>query len=198
MKYLFFDTETTGFPNGKLNLNHDDQPHLVQVGMLLRDDRKEVARASLVVTCPVEVPEKARSVHGYDQEATIRVGVKPSTACALFCDMAHRADTIVAHNAQFDRKIMDIALLRHGWPKPETSWFCTMSAAEHRCKIPASEKQIRAGFKKRGQFKSPKLEEALKILLREEALEGAHDAMTDVLGCMRLFDWLQENMGTSS
>jgi DNA polymerase-3 subunit epsilon len=73
---------------------------------------------------------------------------------------------------------------------PKTPWFCTMLAAKPHCKIPATAAQIRAGYAKPGDYKQPRLEEALKILLGED-LEGAHDAMADVLGCVRLADWLE-------
>jgi DNA polymerase-3 subunit epsilon len=158
--------------------------------MLLRDDGKEVARASLIVQCPVEIPEAASRVHGYDRETTLRLGVTSTSACCLFVDMAHNADLIIAHNAGFDHLIMHAVIARHGWAMPKTPWFCTMLAAKPHCKIPATPAQLRAGYAKPGDYKQPRLEEALKILLGED-LEGAHDAMADVLGCVRLADWLE-------
>lgn len=191
---LFIDTETSGFVHKTLPLDHESQPHLVQIAMLLRESGKEVAHANLVVKCPVEVPEKARAVHGYTQERTMLVGVGIPEACSLLMEMCYPVDRIIAHNAAFDRAILEIALTRRGclipWAKGNRQWFCTMEAAEPHCRIPATPAQIRAGFKKRGEFKQPKLEEALQILLGER-LENAHDALADVRGCARVYDWLQ-------
>ncbi|MGI9502100.1 MAG: 3'-5' exonuclease [Geminicoccaceae bacterium] len=194
MRELFVDTETTGFINFRLPLDHPSQPHLVQLAMILRDDGNEVGHVNMVVRCPVEIPEKAREVHGYDQSTTDRIGVTPHTACSVFHEMA--PEVIIAHNADFDRGIMEIALNRASIPIPWNcslqNWFCTMKASESHCRIPATEKQIRAGFKKRGEFKQPKLEEALEILTGKKMV-GAHDALADVRACAKVYDWLKKN-----
>lgn len=190
MLELFLDTETTGFIHPKKPLDHTDQPHLVQLAMILREGGKEVAQASLVVRCPIEVPEKARAVHGYDQARTQAIGVSPATACALARDMMAAATVVIAHNAEFDCRIMAITMTRAAKAMPAAPWFCTMVAAEPHCRIPATPAQIRAGFKKPGDFKQPKLEEALDILVGEK-LENAHDALADVRGCMKVYDWLR-------
>lgn len=195
MKILFFDTETSGLPDKRKPLDHPDQPHLVQLAMLLKDGDREVSRVSVVVRCPVEPHEKAKAAHGYDMAMTERWGIQPIGAIGLFMDLVLRADLIVAHNIEFDLQIMRIAMakLRREFPILESlPKLCTMALCEPHCRIPATPAQIAAGFKRKGEFKSPKLEEALKILCGED-LVGAHDALADVLACSRLYDWLQVN-----
>jgi DNA polymerase III epsilon subunit-like protein len=194
---LFVDCETTGFVHKDLPLTHGKQPHLVQLAMLLREDGEEVSRVSLVIKCPIEVPEAARRVHGYTQERTLYLGVGLPHALNLFLELCNPVDRIIAHNAEFERAILEIALARQScfipWGGDKARWFCTMQAAEPLCKIPATPAQIRAGFKKPGEFKQPKLEEALKTLCCGIELKDAHDALADVVGCAGLYDWLVAN-----
>ena len=60
---------------------------------------------------------------------------------------------------------------------------CTMEMSRNVVQIPPTEKMMNAGYK---EHKAPKLGEVYKRLYGE-ALFGAHDAMTDVIGCKRVY-----------
>lgn len=190
MTELFIDTETTGFFHGRLPLDHDDQPHIVEIAMLMIHDGQRVAQASLVVECPIEVPEQAFAIHGISQDITKAAGVRPIEAISLVEGLCRSADRIIAHNADFDRKMLEIALTRHGHPIPwiddQDRWFCTMKAAAPLCKMPLKSNQIRAEFRKTGLFKMPRLGEALEILcgIKESNL---HSALADVEACAKIY-----------
>jgi DNA polymerase-3 subunit epsilon len=58
-----------------------------------------------------------------------------------------------------------------------------MKMATPICKMPPTEKMMARGRK---DFKSPRLEEAYRIMFGER-MDGAHDAMSDVKATARLF-----------
>ena len=61
--------------------------------------------------------------------------------------------------------------------------FCTMEAAAPIVNLPPTERMLAAGFNKP---KAPKLEEAIRFFF-DESLDGAHDAMVDVIACRRIY-----------
>lgn len=183
---LFYDTETTGFYDERLPLNHDAQPHLVQLAALLtEDDGAEVMSVSLVVNPGVPIPQKASDVHGITDDIAEERGVTPALAVNMFRHLYNLADTVVAHNVKFDKGIMEVAATRrHGQIVELTKpVFCTMEAASPIVDLPPTERMIAAGFNKP---KPPKLEECIAHFFGEK-LEGAHDAMIDVQACKRVY-----------
>ena len=110
-------------------------------------------------------------------------------AVRAFADLLGVADTLVAHNIQFDADVLDIAYLRlRGRPKSEPGTrFCTMEAAAPIVNLPPTERMIATGFNKP---KAPKLEECIKHFFGE-TLDGAHDALVDVRACARVYFHLQ-------
>lgn len=195
---LFVDTETTGFVHASKPTKDPSQPHVVQLAMILREDGEEIGHADYIVKCPVPIPPKVTAIHGISDERAQRQGVTPMHACQAFSQWAEKADRFIAFNAGFDRQVLEIALDRVNIPIPWTygelldglkNWHCVMEMAEPYCKIPATEKQIKAGRKKRGDFKQPKLSEAVDILLGTEMV-NAHNARADVGMCLLVYDWI--------
>jgi DNA polymerase-3 subunit epsilon len=92
---------------------------------------------------------------------------------------------IVAHNSQYDTKIMRGEMRRAGMPDryAETSTICTMKALVDICQIPK--------VKGRG-FKWPKLSEAVKIVLKHDH-QDAHGALSDARAARELAEWLSTN-----
>ena len=189
MRILTFDTETTGFPNPNLPLDHSSQPYIVQLAAeLCEDDGRTLAQISTVIDNGIEIPETAAAVHGITTARAAEIGVPPSTALELFIHFYNLAGLIVAHNIAFDMKMLEIAMARRAhcgvepidMSKPR---FCTMEAATPILDIPPTPRMIAAGFIKP---KAPKLEECIRHFFGEE-LSGAHDAMVDVGGCKRVF-----------
>lgn len=192
---LCFDTETTGLPDWGQPSDSAQQPHLVQLAMiLLDDDLKERASLSMLIKPEgwVSGPE-ALAAHGITAEVATAYGVPEKMAANLFAQMAYATGaTLVGHNVQFDLRIMRIALLRAGYTKErldalKPKSFCTMNASTTIVNLPPTPKMVAAGFKKP---KAPKLSECIKFFFDEE-LVGAHDALVDVRGCLRVYRHLQ-------
>jgi DNA polymerase-3 subunit epsilon len=192
---LIFDTETTGLPIKTAALNDPSQPHLMQLAYIYRDGDVERARVNLLVASGVDPHPRAEAVHGISRDLADRCGLCERIATEMFFSMLTQSDLVVAHNMAFDSWIMNIALGRYTpagslpiyWP----SIYCTMEQAKIPCKVPATAKQIAAGFARPGHYKAPTLAEAVRILCGHE-LEGAHDAMADVIGCAEVFDKLAD------
>ena len=186
---LIFDTETSGFPNHNLAPDHESQPYIVQLAAeLCEDDGRMVAQFCAVIDNGIEIPEKAAAVHGITTARAAEIGIPANVALELFIHLYGMADLIVAHNAPFDIKIIEIALARRrnspiallAITKPA---FCTMKAATPVVNIPPTDRMRAAGFNKP---KSPRLEECIEHFFGEK-LSGAHDAMVDVGACKRTF-----------
>jgi DNA polymerase-3 subunit epsilon len=116
MRAIFLDTETQGLPLFSEPSEHPRQPHIVQLAALLVDveTRKTLASLDLVIN-PVdwEIPDDVAKIHGITTEYARDVGVREEHAVELLIQLWKRADFRVAHNEQFDARIVKIALHRH-------------------------------------------------------------------------------------
>lgn len=183
---LFFDTETTGFYDNRLPPDHDGQPHVVQLAMLLTDDAgAERLSASLIIDCPHPIPSRASDVHGITNEVAGRFGVDLEASIDLFRHFYRLADIVVCHNVAFDVPVMasEIGRFQKHAVNLTKPTFCTMEAATPIVNLPPTERMLAAGFNKP---KPPKLEECIAHFFGEK-LEGAHDAMIDVAACRRVY-----------
>lgn len=193
MPVLIFDVETTGLPARGMPLDHERQPHLVQLAALLMDDDgTERASVSLIIRPPVPIPDDVAAIHGITNNIAASVGIPPAAAVGVWSNLARRADLLVAHNIAFDILLMEIAWLRSMGAEAAANWqalhagrtrFCTMQAATPLVNLPPTERMIAAGF---NRPKAPKLAECVRHFFGED-LAGAHDALVDVRACARVF-----------
>lgn len=189
---LAFDTETTGLPDFRSPSDAQHQPHLVQLAMILLDDDL-VERASVsVIVKPEgwEIPDEVAKIHGITTEIATAVGISEKIVTDLYVSLMYsdQPKVAVAHNVDFDLRIMRIAMLRAGYDKawqeanPLTS-YCTMKTATPIVNLPPTDKMLAAGFNKP---KAPRLSECIQHFFGEE-LVGAHDALVDVRACVRVY-----------
>lgn len=191
----FFDTETSGLPNKK-SPRLELQPHIMQLAISLYDsERRPVYEVSTLVALPEDAkcPPEALATHGITPELSRKYGVTPVQAIALLRYACMRAELVVAHNLQFDEKLVDFAVQRAGQdfsPLAIVPKFCTLDATVNILRIPPTESMIKWGHG--DKFKSPKLEEAYRFFFNEE-LSGAHDALVDTRACARVYYHLIDN-----
>lgn len=185
---LFFDTETTGIWQNGLDPLNPNQPHMVQLGAVLRDAHGKIyAELDTIVFPEIDIPSDAARIHGITTEIADRFGVSRKNACLLFNDMVSLADRVVAHNLDFDKKIMKRAFLLESLnidPFDKKEEICTMLSAIDVCRIP-----FKNGFRKSG-FKWPSLNEA-HMYFTNTPVENAHNAMVDVKACINVYDGLK-------
>ena len=179
MKYLVFDTETTGLPDWSKPADAEGQPRLASWAMLFVDEDLEVERrhCGLVKPDGWTMSLEAQAVNGLTQERLEADGVSVTKALVELQFAISQGRTLVAHNLSFDTKIMRGELRRIQFSDDGCSdGICTMRALTQACGLP----------KKTGNgLKFPRLEEACKIILGRE-LPGAHNALIDAKACLWL------------
>lgn len=195
---LFYDTETTGLPDFKAPSESAHQPHIVQLAALLVDmDTRETIQSMDVIVRPNgwAIPDEVAAVHGITTEHAKAVGIPERLAVEMFMELWNNRNR-VAHNEQFDARILRIALMRHqgnichspsGKSVPDI-WKegraeCTARMATPICQIPPTAKMVKAGFSK---FKTPNLSEAYRHFTGGE-LQNAHSAIADVMACRDVY-----------
>lgn len=187
---LFFDTETTGLPLFKEPSEHPGQPHIVQIGALLVDlDTWQILSTLDVMVRPEgwAIPEEVSKIHGITTEMAGDLGVPESLAAEMLLDL-WRGRLRIAHNEQFDARIVRIACTRHFELNQADAWKegkaeCTANLATPILKIPPTARMKAAGFTK---FKTANLSEAFKHFTGRD-LEGAHSALVDVHACLEVY-----------
>ena len=179
--YLFFDTETTGVPNDwKAPLtDFKNWPRLVQLAYLLYDAEGHIILSNEIVIKPSGflIPKDASDVHGITTDYALKNGQEINDVLSDFEEQCLRAKFLVAHNINFDSKVIGSEFLRNINRNPisKHKLLCTMEASTDFCKI--------QGYY---GYKWPKLSE-LHIKLFGEDFDGAHDALADIEATARCF-----------
>lgn len=178
--HLIVDTETSGFYNASLALDHPNQGRIIQLAALLLDEElNEVGQfSSLIYPTTWVIQPGAQAVHGITQDRCDKYGIPIEVALSALSGFFDCSTVIVAHNYQFDSKMLQ----NEGFQLMNRQNICTMLSSTNLCHIPSQ----------RGGFKWPKLNEALKILALGEVVK-AHDALADCRGCARLYKYLIQN-----
>lgn len=195
---IFYDTETTGLPLFKEPSEHPGQPHIVQLGAMLIDidTRKTLASIDVIVRPDGWViPEEVAAIHGITTEMAMDLGVSESMALGMLLELwrDNEPRVRVAHNEQFDARIVRIALMRHEDEPLADRWKaglaqCTARLSSPIMKIPPTEKMVRAGFTKP---KTPNLREAYLHFTGRELVD-AHSAMADTMACRDVYFAIQD------
>lgn len=174
-KIASFDTETTGLWKNNLPPNHVDQPHLVQLGLILEDLEADKIISKLDVIIRPDgwtIPPDSARLHGITQEIAEDCGVELVNACWLFRDLIRRCDVIVAHNFEFDQSIIN-----RGFVEAEVD-VIPWSMRKVRCTKEASSSFCRLAPFRYGSWKWPSLEEAFQHFFGRDPVD-AHTALAD-------------------
>ena len=175
MKILVFDFETTGLiPSVPFQLSRKDildlMPHAVQFAFSFLDtENAKLSEFNFYLKVPV--PIENSDIHGVTKEMS-DAGCDFADAISEFLELYEICDKVVAHNIEFDMRILRIECFRQGivLKLDESKRFCTMLE----------------GAKKWGSKKWPKLGE-LYTHLYGKTLLRLHDASVDVKACLRCY-----------
>lgn len=184
---LFFDTETTGkIIDWKKPVDTSNNfPSIVQLGFAAYTDKGEqiLTCNKLIKPAGWVISEEAQSVHGISQEMCEIDGIEIKEALTSFLAIANYSNEIIAHNYDFDSKVIASTLLKAKAKFTTDRFFnipftCTMKSSADYCQLPNQN-----GY---SSFKWPKLEE-LHQKLFNETFDGAHDALVDVIACANCY-----------
>jgi len=210
MKVLVFDTETTGLPqsyNAELT-DFAKWPHIVQLSFLLYDTEAKVVLEyidSIIRVGPeVIISPESIAIHQITPARSQSEGVPIVEALAVFEKTLIEADLIVGHNISFDKKMLMVELLRHQLPnffyfakgstsvstsgssttssrREQYAEYCTMKQTTELCALSAVNKTTGKTY-----CKYPTLSELHEHLFKSKP-NGVHNAMIDVLVCLRCY-----------
>lgn len=179
--YLVFDVETTGLPkdwNAPVS-KLDNWPRMVQLGWLTFNDQQEQLEAVAHIIKPDDytIPASSVSIHGISTETAREEGSDLGFVLTEFSDRVERTDTLVAHNLNFDEKVVGAELLRQEMQDlfSGKNKVCTKISGTDVCKIPG----------KYG-YKWPRLGELFEHLF-EGTFDETHDALKDAAATARCF-----------
>ena len=187
---IFYDTETTGLPLFNQPSEHPDQPHICQLAAVMMDlDTNRVLQTLDVIIKPDGwiITEEVTAIHGVSQEMAMDIGVSESVATLMLLEMI--GDRLrVAHNEQFDARILRIAVKRFLDDEKADQWKagiseCTAILTTPICKLPPTPKMVAVGMNKN---KTPNLTEAYTHFFGQ-GFSGAHSAITDALACRDVY-----------
>jgi DNA polymerase-3 subunit epsilon len=130
-----------------------------------------------------EIPRGASDVHGITTEIANQCGVPLALALATFSNLVKTSDDHVAHNEEFDQRVLQAQFHRLNRPFPVVNAHCTKNLATPIVNLPPSERMRAAGFNKP---KPPTLTECVDFFFGQK-LEGAHDALVDTRACLRVY-----------
>ena len=191
MLILVYDCETTGLVRGT-DYTDPNMPFLASIAAILYDEEARRIVASINSMIQPDgwiMPEDAGLVNGLTNEALQQLGVPAPILLPACIALMFKANLRVAHNVDFDSKVIAAALWRHiiKEDSEETAhatvkkWlalpsYCTMQES----------KSIVNALDKRGRIKYPKLTEAYKFFFDRE-LDRAHSANADAVATLEIY-----------
>ena len=190
MKFLVFDTETTGLPKSK-HANPEETylfPYVVQLSWLVFNSgtNKIEFLKDKIIRLPhhVKIPEQATKIHGITQERMLEEGQPVETVLNTFLRDISSCTYIVGHNISFDKTMIEVECIRNKCKRLSDYRkisFCTMIRGRTVCCIERANP-----FNGKMEYKYPKLIELHEYLFNTTP-KNLHNSLIDILVCFRCF-----------
>lgn len=197
MLILAYDTETTGLIKSS-DYTDSSNPYLASIALILYDTEARRVVASLNSAILPEgwsMPEEASRVNGLTDQYLKAVGVPAFAIMPAVITLAFKAELLIAHNVEFDTKILAAAMWRQFKEEEEETeevahsviknWlsrpvYCTMKESKDIVQVKTTN----------GRSKYPKLAEAYKYFFSKD-LDRAHSANADAVAVLEIYIALQ-------
>lgn len=211
MKFLVFDTETTGLPQTKFinPFTLHQWPYIVQFSYVIYDTLLNdiVESKDYVIKVPesILIPEDSTKIHGITNEISQKKGIPINKVLNEFFYYLRGVDKLIGHNIEFDLNIVKVELLRMinaGLLTTEeikiykydlhflTNYqniSCTLKDSIEFCNIQLIDK------KGKSYLKYPKLVELHEKLFNKSP-SNLHNSFNDILVTLRCFMKLKHNI----
>jgi DNA polymerase-3 subunit alpha len=179
MYHLIFDTETTGLPkdfNAPAS-DTDNWPRLVQLSWIISDGVNSKEFDFIIKPEGFEIPEEASKIHGITTERAMREGIDLKLVLTLFWASVLGSETLVAHNLEFDYKIIGAEVYRS-----------SKNGEDYELHFLKAQKfdTMKEAVTFRHFTKWPHLWELYQCLFGEP-FEGAHNSLNDVRATARCY-----------
>lgn len=178
--YLIFDCETNGLPKKRNSNNINDWPRIVSLSWGIYKECGDCILIKDYIAYPeFQIQQSVADIHGITTRKAQLKGIKIKKILEEFTNDLGDVKYLVAHNIDFDYKVILFELLRNNinyeinLPK-----ICTMKSTTNLCKL-------KSNFKK-NEYKWPKLEE-LYFKLFNVKPENMHNSKFDVIATAKCF-----------
>jgi hypothetical protein len=202
MKFIVYDTETTGLPaskNAKMT-STELWPYIVQLSYLKYDsERNHLQEKDSIIKIPENVimDEKNIAIHGITNEVSQTKGVSLIRVIDDFINDISDVDLLIGHNLEFDLKMMVVELFRIINESTDevvkqtysekmdklyslNKYYCTMQNSINLCKLPNPNKKYG------DQYKYPRLDELHTHLFGKKP-QKLHNSLNDIMVTFRCF-----------
>lgn len=207
MRFLVFDTETTGLPPRPSILSQETLhlwPHIVQFSYVIYDSScNHLAESKdYIIKIPedITISEESCKLHKITKQMSMKKGVPIEKVLSEFFHHLKYVDVIIGHNIEFDLKMVQLELLRIIYEYPMTyrqsriyrnhlysithlkDVYCTMKNSVSLCNIRVESKND----PKKTYVKFPKLFELHQCLFHTTPSD-LHNSLNDILVTLRCF-----------
>jgi DNA polymerase III epsilon subunit-like protein len=211
MRFLVFDTETTGLPKSKFisPTTLHQWPHIVQFSYIIYDTSLNdiIQTKDYVVKLQegILIPEDSSKIHGITNEISQKNGIPINDILSEFFYFLRGVDILIGHNVEFDINMIKVELLRiinNSDLTPEQIKFykyelhfltnfknisCTLKDSIQFCNIQLTDKNGNS------YLKYPKLIELHEKLFNKSPT-NLHNSFNDILVTLRCFMKLKHNI----
>jgi len=118
MRFLVFDTETTGLPKTKFisPSTLEEWPYIVQFSFIIYDSSLNdiVESKDYLIKLPenVSIPEESTKIHNITNELSQKSGLQINKILDEFFYYLREVDRLIGHNVEFDLNMVKVEMLR--------------------------------------------------------------------------------------
>ena len=187
MRVLIFDTETTGlFPSRSEVANY---PYIVQLSWIVYDfgdnKIKSVNDHIIKLKKGFKIPVETSKIHGITTKIMREKGVELKPILYKFVEDLKGCTTLIAHNINFDKRVIDVESMRNGFSKSikgmRKKEYCTMREGTDLCKL-----TMISYYTRKPIPKFPRLTQLHDHLFKTSP-KNIHNALIDILMCFRCY-----------
>jgi len=210
-RFIFvFDVETTGLLPKKVNgqeITIESYPYIIQLSFKLYDmfESNAIITYNSYVKIPenIEIPETVSELTGISKDVCNEKGKNIIEVLDNFYEAYMSAEVIIAHNIDFDEKMIQVELQRNHKDIIELVPYCftifskiyeKLKGVERYCTMKNGIEICAVEVDKKIVKKWPKLSE-LHQKLFDEVPDGLHNSMVDVNACLRCYLRMRHGIG---